>query len=125
MTHRLLIIDDEPDIRRLVQIALSRVAGWTVLTAASGAAGVTLAAAERPEAILLDVMMPGMDGPATLLLLQDHPQTRAIPVIFLTAKIQHADRARFAALGAKAILAKPFNPLLLADQIKESLGWSS
>jgi len=76
------------------------------------------------DAILLDVMMPGLDGPTTVGRLQADPQTRDIPVILLTAKVQPADRERFEALGVAAVLAKPFDPMTLPGQISDALGWS-
>jgi len=119
----ILIIDDEDDIREVASLSLEMTRGWTVTTAASGAAGVALAATGRPDAILLDVMMPDLDGPGTLLLLQAGLETRAIPVIFLTAKVKEADRRRYLDLGVRAIIAKPFDPLTLGAQIHEALSW--
>jgi CheY-like chemotaxis protein len=117
-----LLIDDEADVREVAQLALEMTAGWTVLAAASGAEGVELAAAAAPDAILLDVMMPGMDGPATLAALRAEPATAAIPVLMLTAKFQHADRR--APDGPEVgVLAKPFDPMRLAEQVAGALGW--
>src|SRR5919201_2353556 len=96
---RVLIIDDEDDIREVAQVSLEMVAGWEVLTARSGREGIQRAQAEQPDAILLDVMMPGLDGPSTFERLQADPSTRGIPVLLLTAKAQTADRARFERLG--------------------------
>jgi two-component system alkaline phosphatase synthesis response regulator PhoP len=79
--------------------------------------GIAKALAERPDAILLDVMMPGIDGPTTFKRLQVDPQTRGIPVILLTAKAQAADRDRFAKLGVAGVLTKPFDPMALSDQV--------
>ena len=81
-----------------------------------------MAHADRPDAILLDVMMPDIDGPATFRLLQDDPRTRDIPVIFLTAKAQTADRVAFSRLGVAGTLAKPFDPLTLTDEVAAILG---
>src|SRR3954453_6107060 len=108
-SNRILIIDDEDDIREVASLTLEE-AGFEVLTAANGPEGIERAAAERPDAILLDVMMPGMDGPATLARLRDNDSTRNIPIIFLTAKVQAADRRDLSALGPAAIMAKPFDP---------------
>jgi len=94
-----------------------------VSTASSGSAGLKMASADQPDAILLDVMMPDMDGPATFQKLQADPAIRHIPVILLTAKLQPADRRRFAALGVAGVLAKPFDPLKLAGQVTEVLHW--
>lgn len=120
---RILVIDDEDDIREVAQLCLEMVAGWEVLTAGSGSEGLAKAEAEQPDAILLDVMMPDMDGLATFQKLQANPATQHIPVILLTAKVQSADRHRFAEAGVTAMIAKPFNPLNLADQVAETLGW--
>lgn len=124
MNKRILIIDDEDDIREIVQLTLETVQGWRVLTAGSGEDGVASASKERPDAILLDVMMPNMDGPATLQELRAKPETRAIPVILLTAKVQSADRRRFASMGVQAVISKPFDPLKLAEQITAALRWN-
>ncbi|NJK63515.1 MAG: response regulator [Synechococcaceae cyanobacterium SM2_3_1] len=125
LTKRILIIDDEDDIREVAQISLETMAGWEVLTASSGPEGVKLAEAEQPDLILLDMMMPGMDGPSTLQVLQNNPRTREIPVIILTAKV----RARlldkqYQGLGAVGLITKPFNTIELPDQIAGVIGWS-
>jgi len=124
MTRRILIIDDEEDIRQVAGLSLETVAGWEVSLANSGVQGMERAALERPDAILLDVMMPAMDGPTTFLQLQKNPATRAIPVILLTAKVQGSDQRRFAELGVAGILFKPFDPLTLSAQVSETLGWN-
>jgi CheY-like chemotaxis protein len=123
MSRKILLVDDEDDIREVAQMSLEMTAGWDVVTASSGADGLRLAAAERPDAILLDVMMPGMDGPATARALKAAPETADIPVILLTAKVQAADRRRFDDLGVAGILAKPFDPMSLADEVRRVLGW--
>lgn len=125
MSKRILIIDDEDDIREVAQLSLEAVGHWQVLTARSAREGLTCAGAERPDAILLDVMMPDMDGPATLQQLRTNPATQSIPIIFLTAKVQSADRRRFAELGVQAVISKPFDPMRLAEQIATALGWDS
>src|SRR6185437_10337984 len=114
MTHRILIIDDEDDIRQVAAMSLETVAGWDVVLANSGRQGIERAAAEQPDAILLDVMMPEMDGPTTFLKLKANQKTSQIPVLLLTAKVQGPDQRRFAELGFAAILTKPFDPLTLA-----------
>lgn len=118
---RILIIDDEADIREVAQIALEETAGWTTLQARAGAEGVAKAAAELPDAILLDVMMPGMDGFEVLARLKADRHTADIPVILLTAKVQAA-RGQTSAKTAGVIL-KPFDPLTLAPEIARMLGW--
>jgi CheY-like chemotaxis protein len=125
MTRRVLIIDDEDDIRQVAALSLETVAGWDVVLATSGKQGIERAAEEQPDAILLDVMMPEMDGPTTFLKLKANPKTSHIPVLLLTAKVQGPDQRRFAGLGVSAILFKPFDPLTLADQISDVLGWKN
>ncbi len=122
-TKRILIIDDESDIREVAQVSLEMMGGWQVLTSESGQDGLEKAKSDQPDAILLDVMLPDMDGPTTLQNLQADPSTRHIPVVFLTAKIQTADRNRFATLGVVAVIGKPFDPISLASQVAAALGW--
>ena len=123
MSHRILIIDDEEDIREVAGLSLETVAGWEVLVASSGAQGLACAIERQPDAILLDVMMPGMDGPTIFRELRKNPATARIPVLLLTAKVQSSDQRRFADLGVDAILFKPFDPLTLSTQIASLLGW--
>ncbi len=118
-----LIIDDEDDIREVAQVSLELMAGWQISTAASSEVGITQAKTQQPDAILLDVMLPDMDGPTTFRMLQGDPETRHIPVILLTAKVQATDQRKFADLGVTAVIAKPFDPVLLADQVAGYLGW--
>jgi CheY-like chemotaxis protein len=122
--RRILIIDDEDDIREVAALSLEATAGWEILTANSGAKGIEVAVAQQPDAILMDVMMPEVDGPTTFRNMQQNPAISNIPVLLLTAKVQGVDQRRFAGLGVAAILFKPFDPLTLADQISEVLGWS-
>ena len=121
---RILIIDDEPDIREVAQMSLEMVSGWQVLTAESGEEGIAKARQEKPDAILLDAMMPSMDGPTTFQKLQADPSTKQIPVIMFTAKVQQADKIRFAEMGVKEMITKPFDPMKLGSQIAAILGWS-
>ncbi len=123
MSYLILIIDDEDDIREVAALSLEVVAGWRVITASSGEEGVRKAAAERPDAILLDVMMPGLDGPATLRLLQEREETRQIPVVMLTAKMQGVDQRALQKLGSRGIIAKPFDPMTLSQQVAALLGF--
>jgi CheY-like chemotaxis protein len=122
--RRILLVDDEDHIREVAQASLEMIAGWEVLTAGSGGEGLAMASAEQPDAILLDMMMPEMDGPATFRGLRANRSTRHIPVILLTAKVQPVDRSRYANLGVAGVIAKPFDPLSLADRVAETLGWS-
>jgi len=123
--RRILIIDDEEDIREVAALSLEATAGWEIVTASNGADGILAAGNSKPvpDAILMDVMMPEMDGPTTFRLMQQNPELAGIPVLLLTAKVQGVDQRRFAGLGVSGVLFKPFNPLTLADQICEKLGW--
>jgi CheY-like chemotaxis protein len=114
---RLLLVDDEPDIRAIATMALERVGGHDVTAVGSAAEAVAAAERERPDAVLLDVMMPDVDGPVALERLR--PVIGEVPVIFLTAK-QDAERLR--ALGAAGVIAKPFDPLALADEVAAITG---
>lgn len=121
--QKVLVVDDEDDIRELARISLERVGGLYVITASSGEEGLRMAEAEQPDAVLLDAMMPGLDGPGTLQRLKAKEATAEIPVVFLTGSIQAIERERFRELGAVGILAKPFDPMNLATQVRECLGW--
>jgi CheY-like chemotaxis protein len=120
---RILIIDNESYIQEVAQISLETVAGWEVITASSGREGLVKAEAEQPDAILLDVMMPEMDGLTTFQELQANPATQHLPVILLTAMVQSGERSRYTQLGLKATIAKPFDPLSLAQEMAQALGW--
>lgn len=123
--RRILIIDDDEDIREVASLTLEATAGWEIITARSGADGIRAAgdSKRRPHAILMDVQMPEMDGPTTFRRMQQIPTIAGIPVLLLTAKVQGVDRRRFAGLGVAGVLFKPFDPLTLASQISETLGW--
>ena len=121
--RRILIIDDEDDIREVAALSLETVAGWNVLTANCGTEGIRKAEDEQPDAILMDVMMPAMDGPTTFREMQKIPRISHIPVLLLTAKVQGVDQRRFVGLGVSGVLFKPFDPLTLADQMSAKLGW--
>ncbi|MBD3883115.1 response regulator [Phormidium tenue FACHB-886] len=121
-TKRVLVIDDEEDIREVAQVSLELMAGLEVLVASSSQEGLLKAEAEQPDAILLDVMLPEMDGLTVFQRLQENSATQHIPVILLTAKVQPVDQRRFAELGVAAMIAKPFKPAKLAAQVLEILG---
>ncbi|PZV00672.1 MAG: two-component system response regulator [Leptolyngbya sp.] len=123
MTKRVLIIDDEVGIRRITQIALNAIAGWEVLMAESGQAGIAIAQTAQPDAILLDVMMPEMDGIATFEELQANLATQTIPVILLTAKTQLFERQQFTELAVAGVITKPFKAPDLVQQMRDLLGW--
>lgn len=120
---QVLIIDDESDIREVAQMALELIGGWQVTTAANGDDGVAQASTAPPDAILLDVMMPDVDGPETLRRLQADPTTAVVPVVFLTARTQAADIEWLEGLGASGVIPKPFDPVTLADDLTRLLGW--
>lgn len=124
MSKRVLIVDDETGIRKITQISLKAIAGWEVLVAASGQEGVAMAQTEQPDAILLDVMMPGMDGITTLQHLQANPATQTIPVILLTAKAQISEQQQFAELPVTGVITKPFKAPDLVKQIRSLLNWN-
>ena len=115
---RVLYVDDEPDIREIAQIALDLDPGLVVETVASGEEAIVKAAVWRPDLILLDVMMPDMDGPTTLACLRARDDTRSIPVVFITARTQTREVQRLRVLGARAVISKPFDPMLLAAQVR-------
>lgn len=117
---RILVIDDENDILKLIQTCLELMGGWQVITACSGREGLSLAQDMQPDAILLDVMMPDEDGLTTLQKLQSNILTRNIPVILATAKGRFL-KDNFNQLGVKGVLNKPFNPLKLAEQVEAAL----
>ncbi len=125
MTKRILVVDDEDHIREVAATSLELLGGWEVLTAACGTEAIARAEDEQPDAILLDVMMPDMDGPSAFEQLQATAATSHIPVILLTAKVQPGDRGRFAGLGVKAVIAKPFDPVSLHTEVAEALGWTT
>lgn len=124
MSKRILIVDDEPGIRAITQISLKAIAGWQVLVAASGKEGIVVAQTEQPDAILLDVMMPGMDGIATFQHLQANSATQAIPVILLTAKAQISEQQEFVKLPVVGIITKPFKAPDLVKQMRSLLNWN-
>ena len=117
MNVRVLLVEDEPDIRLIARAALTR-SGFDVLTAETGVEALTKVGAERPDLVLLDWMLPELDGFETFARLKADPATERLPVIFLTARTNEADRARCLALGALGCIPKPFNPLELGNQVK-------
>ncbi|GAB4332482.1 MAG: response regulator [Leptolyngbyaceae cyanobacterium] len=116
-------MDDDQDIRDVAQLALRKFGRWDVTAAPSGQDGLNLAKADPPDAILLDVSMPDMDGISVFEQLQRDPATQQIPVVLLTAKVLPSDRQRFAALGVWGVITKPFDPVTLSTQVAKLLGW--
>jgi len=123
-TKRILIVDDDIGIRRIVQLSLNTIANWEVLLASSGSEGVAIAEAELPDAILLDVMMPGMDGIETLSKMQANPATKLIPIILLTAKSKVSAEKPFNNIAIAGIITKPFKAPQLVTQIRSILNWN-
>jgi two-component system, OmpR family, response regulator len=119
---KVLIIDDEEDVRKIAALSLVHVGGMDVCEASGGAEGLRLAASQKPDAILLDVSMPGMDGPTTLAALKADPATAPIPVIFVTARAMEKEIEDLKALGAEGVLTKPFNAMKLAEDVRAMLG---
>ncbi len=118
MSWRILYVDDEADIREVASLSLELDPDFEILTCASGHEALVRAGEWMPHLILLDVMMPGMDGPTTLGRLREQPETASIPVVFITARTQSAEIEGFLGLGARGVIAKPFDPMALAGQVK-------
>ncbi|SPJ26376.1 response regulator [Palleronia abyssalis] len=118
---RVLHVDDDADIREIAELALRLDPAFEVLSAASGAEALDRVSDFAPELCLIDVMMPGMDGPSLWLALRDHPLTADVPVIFMTAMAQSHMVDDLMRLGAIGIIAKPFDPMKLAEEVKEQL----
>ncbi len=117
--QKILHIDDEADIRQVARLALETVGGFTVESCASGAEALERVKEFDPDLILLDVMMPGLDGPATFRALRELPDLGEVPVIFVTAKAMPSELERFRDMGAAGVIAKPFDPMTLPDQLRE------
>lgn len=116
--ERIMLIEDDPDIQAVGQLALEAVGGFTVQVCGSGQEAIKRAPTFAPDLILLDVMMPGMDGPSTLAALRAQSATAAIPVMFMTAKVQPHEIAHYKELGAVEVISKPFDPMTLSDSIR-------
>ncbi len=115
--NRILLVEDEVDIQAVARLALEAVGGFTVAICGSGSEAIREAPVFAPDLILLDVMMPGIDGPGTLKALREIPATARIPVIFMTAKVQANEKAKYEELGALGIVSKPFDPMTLSSTI--------
>ncbi|MFN0247789.1 MAG: response regulator [Kofleriaceae bacterium] len=115
---KILLVDDEPDIRKIAQLSLTAVGNHHAVVAGTATEAIATALAERPDVIILDVMMPDTDGPATLIELRKHEALSAIPVVFMTAKAQRGEIARYLALGAIGVITKPFDPMTLAIELE-------
>jgi CheY-like chemotaxis protein len=122
---RILLVDDEPDIREVVDVSLGLDRDFATRACASGADALVTAAEWSPSLILLDVMMPLMDGPTTLANLRKNPRTAHIPVVFLTARTQADEIKQYISLGAQGVLSKPFDPMTLAASVRGYLPTSA
>ncbi|MEM9804518.1 MAG: response regulator [Cyanobacteria bacterium P01_D01_bin.56] len=120
----ILVIDDEEPIQKVVRLSLKLEANWEIICASSGLEGIELAKAHHPDAILLDVMMPEIDGINTFDRLSKKLETQDIPVILLTAKTGTAEKRLFQKIGVTGVITKPFDPLTLASQIAKLLQWT-
>ena len=116
--QKVLYVEDDPDIREVAQLALELVGGLEVRMCASGEEAVAQAPGFAPDLLLLDVMMPGLDGPSTLARLREHPTLSSTPAVFMTAKVQPQEVAALRALGAIGVVAKPFDPMCLGDELR-------
>jgi len=120
---RILCVEDEPDIRAVARLALESVGGFTVAVCSSGQEAIDTLASFKPDLVLLDVMMPGMDGPSTLEALRRLPAGGDVPVIFMTAKVQPKELEHYRQLGAWDAIPKPFDPMTLSNAIRDI--WNS
>ena len=119
MTERtVLVVDDEPDILTIARLAMATVGGWSVLTATTGAEALRLAEEHRPEVVLLDVMLPDLDGPSVLTEMRKKAALRTLPVAFMTARVQRHEVDRYLKLGAVGVVHKPFDPMRLSREVE-------
>ena len=116
-SKKILLVEDDDNIRLITRTSLEGLTSWKVVEANSGLVALNLAGAEMPDLILLDIMMPGMDGPTTFSHLRENQATAAIPVIFMTAKVQTQEVEGYIKLGAAGVITKPIDPMLLPEQI--------
>lgn len=123
MTRSVLVVDDEQDVRTLAVMSLQRIGGYQVRSAGSGSECLAALAAEMPDVVVLDVMMPVMDGPATLDHIRSDSRAHAVPVVFLTAGVAPADLARLTAMPVSGVLRKPFDPLTFPAELAGLLNW--
>lgn len=115
--RRILFVEDDPDIQTVARMALEAIGGFTVLACGSGSEALSRLGEFDPDLVLLDVMMPGMDGPATLSALRQIPAGRDLPVVFMTARVQAQEVAAYREMGAEDVIAKPFDPMMLSEQV--------
>lgn len=118
LLERILYVEDEPDIQAVARLALENLGGFTVEVCSSGKEALDKIEMYKPDLVLLDVMMPGMDGPTTLSELRKMPCCKDTPVVFMTAKVQPQEVAYYLSLGAIDVIPKPFDPMALADKVR-------
>jgi two-component system, OmpR family, response regulator len=118
---KVLLVDDDPNIRKLAKMSLERVGQWQVVVASSGAEALDIVSEVQPDVVLLDVMMPGLDGRTTLTELKNRPATAHLPVILMTAKVQSDEMDEYLTLGAAGVIIKPFDPMSLPKDIMKML----
>jgi CheY-like chemotaxis protein len=123
-TRRVLVIDDDEVVREVVQGCFEDIAGWEVSTASSGVEGLESVLSDKPDAIVLDMMMPKMDGITFLRALKDNPPDYPIPVVLLTSRVDLTDPDTFPMMGVRGAIVKPFNPFVLVKQVAEFLDWN-
>lgn len=114
---KILYVEDEPDIQAIAKLALETIGGFNLEVCSSGVEAIEKGPQFHPDLILMDVMMPGLDGPSTLLELRKNDDLNNTPVVFMTAKVQPQEIAEFKELGAVEVIAKPFDPMTLSEQI--------
>lgn len=119
--NKVLLVDDDQCIRRIAQFCLERIGGWQVLAARNGLEAIEYARAEKPDVIVLDFRLPDMDGPSILAKLRSVDNTRDIPIILMTARVQSSEIAEYQDLDVSGVIAKPFDPMTLSSQIKALL----
>lgn len=115
---RILYVEDDADVRKVATFALKMVGKFTVEACASGEEALEKAVAFAPQLLLLDVMMPGMDGPTTLIRLRELPEIAEVPAVFMTAKVQPQEVGRYRELGSLDVISKPFDPMTLAASVR-------
>jgi CheY-like chemotaxis protein len=120
--RRILFVEDDPDIQMVAKMALEALGGFVVLACSSGPEALDRVDGFSPDLVLLDVMMPGMDGPATLIALRQHPAGQGVPVIFMTAKVHAQEVSHYRELGAEDVIPKPFDPLALSERVRSIWG---
>lgn len=122
LLEKILYVEDDPDIQQITIMVLETISGFTLSACSSGKEAVSKAIEFNPDLMLLDVMMPGMDGPETLRELRKFPQLVNIPAVFMTAKVQPQEVQEYLSMGALAVIAKPYDPMTLANELKTIWG---